>query len=92
MVGRTTSGGGGIESGAELSNPSIVSLSTSFSVSYYRESWIMCWNQVENEKKKKVEKESWRKKERGRFWKVESREKRKGEDRDIWVNVCGGEK
>ena len=43
-------------------------------------------------KKKKVEKESWRKKERGRFWKVESREKRKGEDRDIWVNVCGGEK
>ena len=38
-------------------------------------------------KKKKVEKESWRKKERGRFWKVESREKRKGEDRDIWVNV-----
>ena len=23
---------------------------------------------------------------------MESREKRKGEDRDIWVNVCGGEK
>ena len=75
-MGRTTSGGGGIESGAELSNPSIVSLSTSFSVSYYRESWIMCWNQVENEKKKKVEKESWRKKERGRSWKVEGGEKK----------------
>ena len=43
-------------------------------------------------KKKKVEKESWRKKERGRFWKVESREKKRGEDRDIWVYVCGGEK
>ena len=54
----------------------------------------MCWNQVENEKNNnnKVEKESWREKEIGRFWKVESREKKKGEDRDIWVNVCGGEK
>ena len=51
----------------------------------------MCWNQVENEKKK-VEKESWRKKDKGRFWKVESREKKRGEDRDIWVYVCGGEK
>ena len=78
--------------GAEPSNPSILSLSTSLSVSYYRESWIMCWNQVENEKKKKFEKESWRKKEIGRFWKVESRERKKGEDRDIWVYVCGGEK
>ena len=43
-------------------------------------------------KKKKFEKESWRKKETGRFWKVESRERKKGEDRDIWVYVCGGEK
>ena len=43
-------------------------------------------------KKKKVEKESWRKKDKGRFWKVESREKKRGEDRDIWVYVCGGEK
>ena len=43
-------------------------------------------------KKKKFEKESWRKKEIGRFWKVESRERKKGEDRDIWVYVCGGEK
>ena len=51
----------------------------------------MCWNQVENEKKK-VEIESWRKKDKGRFWKVESREKKRGEDRDIWVYVCGGEK
>ena len=28
-------------------------------------------------KKKKVEKEGWRKKERGRFWKVESRGKKR---------------
>ena len=73
-----TSGGGGIESGAELSNPSIVSLSTSFSVSYYRESWIMCWNQVENEKKKKkLRKRAGERKREGGFgkWKVEKKER-----------------
>ena len=37
----------------------------------------MFWSQVEKEKKK-VEKKSWRKKEKGRFWnEVESREKKK---------------
>ena len=50
----------------------------------------MCWNQVEK-KKKKVEKESWRKKERGRFWKVESRENKKGGD-GIYGYTCVGEK
>ena len=53
----------------------------------------MCWNQVENEKKKKkkVEKESWRKKERGRFWKVESGEKKR-ERIGIYGYVCVVEK
>ena len=99
VVGRATSGGGvkdewrrqsGRCGGAEPSNPFVLSLSTSFSVSYYRESWIMCWNQVESEKKK-VEKESWRKKERGRFWKVESREKKRERIR-IYGNTCVVEK
>ena len=74
-MGRKTSGGGGAKGaeaqraerrrgGAEPSNPSILSLSTSFSVSYHRESWIMFWNQVEKEKKKSRERKL--EKERGR--------------------------
>ena len=51
----------------------------------------MFWNQVEKEKENR-KRESWRKKERGRFWnQVESREK-KGEDEEIWVYVWGEEK
>ena len=42
-------------------------------------------------KKKKVEKESWRKKDKGRFWKVESREK-KGERIGIYGYTCVVEK
>ena len=44
-------------------------------------------------KKKKVEKEKWRKKERGMFWKVESgsRENKKGED-GIYGHTCVVEK
>ena len=42
-------------------------------------------------KKKKVEKENWRKKERGRFCKVESRENKKGED-GIFGYTCVVEK
>ena len=50
----------------------------------------MCWNQVENEKKK-LRKRAGERKREGGFgkWKVE---KKKGENRDIWVYVCGGEK
>ena len=62
-LGRKTSGDGEAEGAeaqraerrcgrAEPSNPSILSLSTSFSISYKRESWIMFWDQVEKEKKK----------------------------------------
>ena len=41
----------------------------------------MCW-------KKKVEKENWRKKERGRFWNlVESREEKRKERMKISVRV-----
>ena len=46
-------------------------------------------------RKKKVEKESWRKKERERFQnKVEKEkvEKKRGGWRQEWVYVCGGEK
>ena len=54
----------------------------------------MCWNQVENEKNNnnKVEKESWREKEIGRFWKVESREKKKREKIGIYGYTCVVEK
>ena len=50
----------------------------------------MCWNQVENEKKKLRQRVGERKIKGGSGkWKVE---KKKGEERDIWVYVCGGEK
>ena len=86
-VGQKTSGGGR----TEPSNPSVLSLYLFLCFLLQRK----LDNVLESSKKKKkiVEKENWRK-ERGRFWKVESREnkKQKGRGWDIWVYVCGGEK
>ena len=69
--GGTKSGTGGVAERCHLTH--LFSLSTSFSISYYRESWIMCWNQVEKEKKKLRKRAGERKREGGSRikWKVE---------------------
>ena len=58
---------------------------------YHKESQRMLWNQVEKEKKSR-KRESQRKKERGRFWNQMESTGKKGEDGDIWVYMCGGQK
>ena len=53
----------------------------------------MCWNQVENEKKKMLRKRTGERKREG-FLESRKQRKQKGRGWDIWiwVYVCGGEK
>ena len=52
----------------------------------------MCWDQVEKEKKKLRKRAGERKREREVLESSGKQRKIQGEDGDIWVYVCGGEK